>query len=151
MISCNICEKRLLNHRMCFEVRFKAQKPPKVFIWQLDKFQMEWAPLNINAFREQFISQQKACVCGGGRGHCSRDTCFSGNHLLEESKSHKTVSPSGISCWIHRDGAGEGRAESLLSYSLFLSSYSITHSSGEWPDRTACFGLVFPHIMFREL
>lgn len=74
---------------------------------------MECTPLSPDALWERFPSQQR----GGGRGTSSRDTCFSGNHLLDESKSHKTVSASGISCWIYREEGGGQNVSSPFSCS----------------------------------
>lgn len=64
-----------------------------------------------------------------GRGQISRDTCSTGNHLLEESKSHKTVSASGISCWIQKAGEGGGGQwlEASLVVPFLFHTQSNTH------------------------
>lgn len=61
-------------------------------------FQMAYIPLNMTPLGNRPFPSKM-----WGRGQISRDTCSTGNHLLEESKSHKTVSASGISCWIQRE------------------------------------------------
>lgn len=66
-----------------------------------------------------------------GRGQIRRDTCSTGNHLLEESKSHKTVSASGISCWIQREEEEEEEWGQWLNVFLvvpFLFSYTLQHT-----------------------
>lgn len=66
--------------------------------------QMGCIPLNMTPLGNRPFPSKK-----WGRGQIGRDTCSIGNHLLEESKnSHKTVSASGISCWIQREGGGGG-------------------------------------------
>lgn len=64
-----------------------------------------------------------------GKGQISRDTCSTGNHLLEESKSHKTVSAPGISCWIQREGGGGGGGGAgAVAECLFSCSISLSHT-----------------------
>lgn len=81
-------------------------------------FQMGYMPLNMTPLGNRPFPSKKR-----GRGQISRDTCSTGNHLLEESKSHKTVSASGISCWIQREGGRGGGPgpECLFSCSISLS------------------------------
>ena len=69
-----------------------------------------------------------------GRGQIRRDTCSTGNHLLEESKSHKTVSASGISCWIQREREEEEEEEewgqwlNVFLVVPFLFSYTLQNT-----------------------
>lgn len=80
--------------------------------------QMGYIPLNMTPSGNRPFPSKK-----WGRGQISRDTCSTGNHLLEESKSHKTVSASGISCWIQR-GEGGGWLNAFLVVPFLFHTHS---------------------------